>query len=178
MLQGGSSRRMGQDKALIEVGGVALARHIAGELAHNGWPPTLLGGDPLPPYPHRADPVPCAGPLAALRAAEPGTGLVFVCSCDVPRFEGRVATVFEQLLGKHDAVVPQIEGRAQPLAGLYRASAWERLPATGDRVMAWLDRLDVLSLDEQALRQAGVPPIALRGANTPQELQALLDWNE
>ncbi len=47
ILTGGASRRMGADKALVEVDGVAMAARVASALAAGGCDPVVCqGGDP------------------------------------------------------------------------------------------------------------------------------------
>ncbi len=69
----------------------------------------------------KADPDPGAGPLAALASFKAKREWVFVASCDIPLLDGRVVEILREQAGSHDAGLPLIEGRLQPLCAIYRA---------------------------------------------------------
>lgn len=178
LLTGGASRRMGQDKAGLIVDGQPLGLRLARLLAKAGWAPTVLGREPLPGYAWVSDSTEYAGPLSALRAVHPLPGRVAVVSCDVPLFRAEVVQALDLILDAEcevDAIVPSLAGRWQPLCAVYRSSAWAVLAdLDSDRVMAWLDRLNVRVLDEDALVRRGLDPRWMKGVNSPSELAELL----
>jgi molybdopterin-guanine dinucleotide biosynthesis protein A len=157
---------------------VPLAERIVRSLRVIDVPVTVLGREPVEGAEFLADSEQFAGPLAALSHFRPSRELVFVVSCDVPRFDASLVKVLEGRMGEHEAVVPVADGWRQPLCALYRASAFERLAtvvASGRRsVMAWVDALRVVEVDEEELASLGVDPDAVRGVNTPEELQRAL----
>lgn len=174
LLTGGASRRMGTDKAKLQIGGRPLAEVLAGRLRGAGWEPTVLGRTELPGYAFVADEEEFAGPVAALARFKPRSEFVFVLSCDVVRFDAAVPGLFLSALGEHQAVIPELDGRLQPLCALYRRSAWDAFAAGSvRRVFDWVDRLDVRVLDESALAGLGVSVAWLTGVNTPEELRSL-----
>ncbi len=74
VLSGGASRRMGVDKALIEIDGVVLARRVHDALVHAGCSPVMaIGGDAGALAAHGlsvvADRHPGEGPLGAIITA-------------------------------------------------------------------------------------------------------------
>ena len=96
VLTGGASRRMGVDKALIEVGGVALAVRVTQAGGSAGCAPVWCQGGDRPALARlgltvRPDRTPGEGPLAAIVDAYAGlaelapdaTGMV-VAACDLP----------------------------------------------------------------------------------------------
>lgn len=181
LLTGGMSRRMGRDKALIEVDGQPMAVRIANELTAEGWLVTVLGRQPLEGFDFRADETPNSGPLDALRNAPDDAELAFVVSCDLPLFRGIIANALAGVLEGHDAVVPILDGRHQPLCAVYRGSAFSALHNRPHlvRVMDWVGTLRVRKIEENELEQVGISPLWLRGVNTAQELDELLaqaDW--
>ena len=100
---------------------------------------------------------------------------VFVASCDLPLFDGEVPSKLLGLLGESDAVIPKIGERAQPLCGLYRSRAFGALRTSDSpRIMDWVQTLEVVYADEDALVQVGIAPDSISSANTPEELQRLL----
>jgi molybdopterin-guanine dinucleotide biosynthesis protein A len=146
LLTGGASRRMGQDKAKLLVEGEHLAARILRLLREAGITVTTCGREPVGTEPFLKDTEEFAGPLAALAEFQPQTDLVFVCSCDLPGFDASIVTRLCEELGDGDAVVPQTDGRLQPLCALYRASAFQvvrELHGAGEkRIMSWLGRLE------------------------------------
>ncbi len=123
VLCGGASRRMGRDKALIALDGVALATRVAGAIRAAGGAPVVAVGGDLEAL--RAEGLvavpddgrlggPGAGPLAGILTAlhrpggrrgtagpgdpspaGPGGGIVFVAACDLvdPAADAVAATV-------------------------------------------------------------------------------------
>ena len=180
ILAGGASSRMGQDKASLLIEGRSLVERIADELQKAGFEPFILGGRPLLGRHFIPDETLGSGPLAALRGFAPPDGLVFVSSCDLPLFRSSIPLAFEEMLADFDCVIPRIAGSDQPLCALYRSSCW--LPLRQDpplrRVMDWVDRLTCVKSDEPNLLAMGIQPSWCRGANTPDELHALLALEE
>ncbi len=176
LLTGGASRRMGFDKASFLIESEPLAVRLARMLREAGWEPTILGRSPLDGYRFHPDDEVERGPLAALRTFCPTSHLVFVLSCDVPLFDGAVARALKSRLGDKEAAIPSINGRLQPLCGVYRLGAWERLSIVDSpRIMDWVEALDVEMVTEAELLRLGVQPDWCRGVNTPSELKTLLE---
>lgn len=176
LLTGGASRRMGFDKASILIESEPLAVRLARMLREAGWEPTILGRTPLEGHRFHPDNEVDRGPLAALRAFGPRSKLVFVLSCDVPLFDGAVARALKSCLGEKEAAIPSINGRLQPLCGVYRRAAWEKIcDVDSPRIMDWVKALDVKIVNESDLLRLGVQPDWCRGVNTPLELKTLLD---
>lgn len=171
LLTGGSSRRMGEDKAGLRIGGEALAARIVRLLREAGIPGTVLGLVPIDGADFQADPEPHAGPLAALAGFRPTREFVFVCSCDLPGFDPALVARLEQSIGARDAAIPTREGRPQPLCALYRASALaaaSRLHGGGEkRIMKWIEQIDAIEVD-------GIDPRWTQNVNTPDDLVEFL----
>lgn len=167
ILTGGASRRMGMDKASILIEGEPMAARIARLLTAEGIPVTICGREPIAGYSFLPDSETFAGPLSALARFEPTVELVLVASCDLIGFDPAIVSILASRIADHDAAVPTLEGRLQPLCALYRPTAFAHageLVRLGEkRVMRWLDLLDVLSIDD-------IDPTWLRNANTPQDL--------
>ncbi|HWL44689.1 MAG TPA: NTP transferase domain-containing protein [Ilumatobacter sp.] len=93
VLTGGVSRRMGRDKALVEVDGVAMAARVAAALVDAGCNPVWCqGGDAMAlaatGLAVHADSAPGQGPvpaiLDALAALPSGASGLVVAACDLP----------------------------------------------------------------------------------------------
>lgn len=166
---------MGFDKASIPVDGTPIGLRTAQSLRDAGWTVVILGGEAISGFDHRPDRVAFRGPLAAIREAWNGESPVFLVSCDLPFFEASVAEAMLETLGSHEAVVPVIEGRRQPLCGLYSGAAMKRLSENPDwvRMSEWVNRLRVCELDGPRLESLGLSARMVRGVNTQAELAEL-----
>lgn len=118
---------MGEDKTGILIDGVPQAQRIADALGAVGLPVTVLGREPIPGHAFLRDANEFAGPLSALAQFAPSADAVFVCSCDLPLFDARIASTLAERLGDRDASVPQVNGFRQPLCALYRAKAFAHI---------------------------------------------------
>lgn len=124
ILAGGQSRRMGQNKALLSLGGQSFLERIAGVLAplvqevvvvDNGalaehWAGTLWGDN----YPHQ-------GPVAGIETAlsQLSTSHTLVVGCDFPLLEAAPLTYLLQQSQPHQSTIFSLAGRWQPLVGVY-----------------------------------------------------------
>lgn len=176
ILTGGASRRMGRDKALVEVAGRPLAKLVAGALTDAGADDVFCqGGDvdalrTLGLEAH-SDSAPGEGPLAAILDAfeSAGTDLLVVLSCDLPRV--RPDSVLATVAGVdeiHPAAMPLHRGRPQYLHAAYDRRACEALTAAyenGERSMhRALSGIDVAAIT--------VPdPGSLADADRPEDLE-------
>jgi molybdopterin-guanine dinucleotide biosynthesis protein A len=97
ILAGGASRRMGADKAFLEIEGQPLIARVHAVLAPLFAEVLIAAGSPTPergPFPARAlyDETPGQGPLgglvAGLKVAR--TPWVFMVACDMPTLDPRV----------------------------------------------------------------------------------------
>lgn len=173
LLTGGASNRMGTDKARLTYRGEVVSERIARDLASICGKVTVLGREPIADCAFFADEETYAGPLVALSKFTPSAELVFVVSCDLPRFDAQLVILFQNNLGELDAAVPENEGRLQPLCALYRASDWLKIGTTlhaGKKsVMAWVDQLNCRTITPTEIAEAGIDPRAICGANSPEE---------
>ena len=172
LLTGGASRRMGRDKATLPVDGEAQAARIVRLLAEAGIATTVLGKAAVPGAAFLPDDETVRSPIDALRRFRPESDLVLVLSCDLPRFDARLADRLNQAIGAADAVAPFVDGFRQPMVALYRRGAFDRIPDDASCPMGWLNVLDPTLVDEAAL---GDLADATRGANTPEEMARLVD---
>ena len=138
VLAGGASRRMGADKAFIEIEGLTMVERAAVALRDAGIPVVLVvGGDRarLEPLglPFWPDLYPGQGPLGAIvtalhaldRAAGPSAEAVVTLPCDV--VEPDAASV-RAVLGRIGAAAPAIDGVVPVGDGMpqWLHAAWRR----------------------------------------------------
>lgn len=177
LLTGGASRRLGTDKALLDVGGITLAERTARMLDGLRGPALEVGGG----YTHLArvvEPTPGSGPLKAVACARqallalgwPGPALVV--ATDLPRLHPALLAWLETHPCRR-SVVPLDQGRPQPLCARYSGADLDlavELAASGQHSMR-----DLLSVADAFLANAEGPDGWLRAAG---ERDALADVDE
>ena len=191
LLLGGRSSRMGAAKADLDWHGTPLSAHMAGILRAAVDGPVVAVAQPDAPTPALPpgielvrDAAPDQGPLrgleAGLAALAGRAERALVVAVDLPLLAPDLARgLLAALDDAHDAAVPVIGGRRQPLAAAYRVAilpAVRDLLERGERsVTALTEAVPTRLLDEAALR--ALPGVAaadpdlrsLTGANTPDE---------
>lgn len=169
ILTGGQSRRMGRDKALVELEGEAMSLRLARrfeELGPVAFCVDRRGRFPVGPYRELCDKFPGQGPLNGLVAAfEDGEeDTVLLIATDMPNLSPAAARKLFSAIGDHDACI----FRGEPLFGLYRRNCGRIARSCledGKRSFRdFLPLLDVLRLEptEEGLFQ---------NLNTPEELE-------
>jgi molybdopterin-guanine dinucleotide biosynthesis protein A len=180
LLTGGASRRMGTDKALLEVDGRRLAERGASVLSAVCRPvlevgPGVSGLDAV-----LEDP-PGQGPLAALGAgtselARRGyDGPVVVLAVDMPLVDAGLVRFLAGRPGPATAV-PVADGEPQPLCARYGPEALAEvagLLAAGERSLrALLAAVEVSWVERNEWEPVGGPN-AFRDLDTPEDLARL-----
>ncbi len=134
VLTGGSSRRMGRDKATLEVGGVPLARRVADALG-TATSLAIEVGPGTSDLPNVTEEPPGSGPLAAVvagweelvrRTGEKQPAVVL--SCDLPAVTPRLVAWLAGRPGGA-SVVPVLDGVPQPLCARWAVADLERARA-------------------------------------------------
>ncbi len=184
ILAGGMSRRMGQDKALLELEGIPLLRrtwNIAHALSNAVWvvtsrpeaygvllPPSVRWIYETPPAPG----VTPAGPLVAFTQAlaQIEADWVLLLACDLPALQLDVLDQWRQTLpdvsSRTIAYLPRTVKGWEPLCGFYRHSSLPSLQAYiaagGRSFQQWIDQQTVQSIPD-------VPAAILLNCNTPED---------
>ena len=179
VLCGGRSRRMGTDKAFVEVAGIAMAERVATALSAGGCAPVVLvGGDAalLARFGHRVvadrfpDQGPAGGVLTALDAVS--ASVVVVAACDLPMLDGRtVATVAAALGDDTVNAAVAVTDRWQLSLTAWRSAARRDVERAWDRGARALHEL-VASV---AHVEVSIPASAVRNVNTLDDLSAVDD---
>ena len=179
VLTGGASRRMGRNKALVEVDGQPMAVRVARALDGAGCRPVVVIGGDLAALATlglsgRADDYPGDGPLGAIiTALRWSQGSVLVAACDLPwldaiAVESVASHAQAESDGQVDAVVARTD-RLEPLLAWWAPSALRPLEEAfeeGERaVHRTLDRLRVSTVP--------VASSSLRNVNAPGDLDAV-----
>jgi molybdenum cofactor guanylyltransferase len=186
LLTGGASRRMGTDKALIEVDGQRLVDRAAAVLAAVADPVIEVGPgwSDLPAV--REDP-PGSGPLAALSTgaaalrAAGHAGAVLVLAVDMPRVSVELLQFLAGRPGSATAV-PRAGGYPQPMCARYGpdvlAAVDDRLAAGGRSLRDLLESLAAEGIVEWVEAEEWEPVAgrqAFADVDTPEDLRDLLD---
>ena len=130
VLCGGQSRRMGRDKALLELDGVPLVQRAAetlSEVCDEVW--LASGSEPRYldlGYSHVLDEFSGAGPLAGLGAALARTPREWIAllACDLPFVDAALFARMREVAEGHDldACLAKTTGGHEPVCALYRRS--------------------------------------------------------
>lgn len=178
ILVGGKSRRMGRDKAFLEIAGKPLFEIVL-ELFQDNFDRLLLVGDrgerfagygvPVVPdiYPGSS----LGGLYTGLHHAE--TDHVFVSSCDLPFPNAEVLRYLCSLKSDFDAVVPSTSYGYEPLFALYAKSCLGPIKAQLERgefcAFAYYPQINIRYVTTGELAPFDRGHRAFRNLNTPQE---------
>jgi molybdopterin-guanine dinucleotide biosynthesis protein A len=197
LLAGGVSRRMGQDKWMLDAGEMTVMERIISVLYPLGaelWIIAANAADlenPLkfPDYSQRFPQIRLAhdilqdiGPLAGIAAglANCAQGYILVSASDMPFPSSDVAEkLFELCLAADaQAAVPQWNGRQHPLFAVYHKDCLSSLIAYissgGRKVMDWLRTLDIAILSEEQIKQLDPQGTALFNMNHREDYELAL----
>jgi molybdenum cofactor guanylyltransferase len=179
LLAGGSSRRMGRDKALVDWHGRPLALRATGVLRASCAEVMVASGDgrrlPFLGLPQVPDAVAGAGPLGGLlagleRARHP---LVAVVAVDMPEASAAVLRLLASRWCGEPAVVPVDGAGAQPLHAVWSAGAAPALRAylaSGRRsVLGAVEDLGARLVPPPAWRDADPTGRFARNVNRPSD---------
>jgi molybdenum cofactor guanylyltransferase len=191
ILAGGRSLRMGQPKATLVLGGDMLLAHVVravralvGEIvivaaADQVIPVDELGDSDVSTVRVVHDRIVAAGPLPAVARGleDVNAEAAFALACDAPLVRPDVLRHLAGRLGPDDAgVVPEWNGRLQPLVAIYRpaiGAELEALAARGEaRLQAVAELANVVIVPERDLRRLDPTGDSFRALNSPADLAA------
>lgn len=181
-MAGGQSRRLGRDKALLEINGETLLARTLHVLLHVTaaqlivGPPEragLVAGIPVIP-----DEWPGSGPLggiySALRASE--FAHVLVVACDMPFLNLKLLRYLLSIAGDYDVILPEIDGRGEQLHAIYARSCLEpiadQLRTRDFKIDRFFARVRVRRVSESELRALDPDLRSFWNVNTEE------DWAE
>jgi molybdenum cofactor guanylyltransferase len=180
VLCGGQSRRMGTDKAFVELGGVTMVERVARSLDRAGCTPVVLvGGDGalLARTGRRFVPDrwpgegPAGGVVTAIEALE-AAELVVVASCDLPLLDGATVTAVLDALGADPTLGAAVATTDRPQLSLI---AWRRAVAAVPLRERWIAGARSLYELVAAVPSTAVAvsPVAVHNVNTPEQLSGV-----
>ncbi|MDD2737139.1 MAG: molybdenum cofactor guanylyltransferase [Desulfuromonadaceae bacterium] len=181
ILVGGKSRRMGRDKAFLEIDGKTMFDKIFSVFSEN-FSRILLIGDREERFanyhvPTYADLFPgssLGGLYTGLFYAE--TNYIFVSSCDLPYPSSKVISHICPLVGDSDAVVPKLAHGYEPLFAAYAKSCLvpikSMLEVGNYCVYDLYPLITVKDVGEEDLKSVVESPYSFINLNTPAEYDA------
>lgn len=184
ILAGGASRRMGTNKALLDVGGTPLIERVYHTMSTLFEEVTLVTNVPekfaFLPCRTLADSYPGAGSIAGLHAglAASGTERIFVVACDMPSLNPDLIRLLCSTDNDSDAVVPvNREGLREPLHAVYNRSILPVLQQAVERgeksILDLLDKIRTTLVTGEAYRGIAAAEESFRNINTPEEYQTV-----
>ena len=183
VLAGGKSSRMQQDKAMLKIRGRYLIEYSIGVMQKLTDSVRIIG-DPakydfigLPVIP---DCVPPNGPLGGIYTGLKSSDFrhnLFL-ACDMPFMESEFFKLLQNKIGDSDAAVIRFsDGKVEPLASIYTRRGLpeiERNIASRQyKITAFLDRIQVAYVGEEALTTIGLSKRIFSNINTPEDMLLL-----
>lgn len=182
VLAGGASRRMGRDKALLEIEGRSLPERAAARLGEVVAEVAVADGGRglVPTVASLADSAAGIGPVAGILGAArayPGRALL-VLACDLPRVPAALlaALAAPSISREADWAVPRHAGGIEPLCALYGPGALAALEerVAGGLLSLWdlaeTSGLAVRYFEGEDLARYGPPEELFANLNTPGDL--------
>lgn len=181
ILAGGQSRRMGENKAFVQVGNVPMFDRVFSTCRKIFSEIIIVTNHPDRFRHYEAiivtDIVEKAGPLGGLY-----TGLIyaryehaFCIACDMPLLNETLVRYLVNLCPGHDAVVPRIHGLFEPLHAVYSKKCVllvARCLGRGVRQISFvLNDIEVLCCDDDELRAIDPGLISFTNVNTKDDLR-------
>jgi molybdenum cofactor guanylyltransferase len=179
ILAGGSSRRYGKNKSLLKIGGVRLIDNILQKMK-TIFKRVILITNEKKRYeylevPIVEDLIKGVGPLGGIY-----TGLIsmpdeagFFVACDMPNINRQLVRYMVGIKGNHEAVVPAVSDKIEPLHAIYFRSCLKSIKHLIDskhyQVRLFYDSIPVRYVKEDEIRKFCCPTKAFFNINTPDE---------
>ena len=183
ILAGGKSRRMGENKAFIDVGGVPLFERVFRIFKEIFTEIIVVANDAglFEGYEARLqkDILLSKGPLGGLY-----TGLfyssnyhAFCTACDMPLVNPRLIKYMVEKRGEYDVIVPKTPDGLHPLHAIYSKKCLSPMRQLLDRddlrIVNFFHRVRVRYIDETEIRTVDPHMRSLINVNTEEEIEAV-----
>ena len=182
ILAGGQSRRMGQNKALMQLGGERLIdrvlgamRQVCSELLMVTNNPELYADLGVPMV---GDVYPDKGSLGGIYSGlyHASTPYSLVVACDMPFLRADILQYLLNQRSDYDVVMPDVLGEQQPLHAIYHRVCLEpivrRLDANRLKIVGFLPDVRVRTVTEDELRPIDPDLRTFQNLNTPEDFNA------
>ncbi|MEX2425530.1 MAG: molybdenum cofactor guanylyltransferase [Thermomicrobiaceae bacterium] len=188
ILAGGQSRRMGQDKALLEVEGRALIEYVL-DAANSVSDETMIVASDRPEYEKFGvrvvpDKFPMSGSLGGIYTAvsEASNDYCLVLACDMPFINQDLVEYMANAPRDYDVLVPSLpaersdQGGAETLETLHAIYSRNCLPAIERqlnagvfKVVGFFSEVNVQKVPEDVISKFDPQLLSSFNANTPEE---------
>jgi molybdopterin-guanine dinucleotide biosynthesis protein A len=182
ILAGGKSSRMGQNKALMSLGGkrlvdrvVEVMRSVFDDLLMVTNTPDVYADLGLPMAP---DVWPDKGSLGGVYSAiyRVATPYCLVVACDMPFLQAAGLRYLITQMANYDVVVPDVLGELQTLHAIYSKACLQpierRLETNRLRIVGFFPDVRVRTVTASELEPYDPEWLAFQNLNTPEEFQA------
>jgi len=181
ILAGGQSRRMGFNKAFLEVGGRPIIERVIEKVALISKEILLVTNTPDEyahlGYPALPDAYPGMGALggiySGLKAARNPYALVV--ACDMPFLSAPLLRYMTLLAPGHDAVVPRTDKGIEPLHALYSKACLPAMEQLLDknklRIIAFYSQVRVRYVEQEEIETLDPKHLSFFNVNSPADLQ-------
>lgn len=182
ILAGGQSRRMGQNKALMSLGGMRLIDRVVKVMSQVCTEILMVTNSPEV-YTDLGikmvgDVQYNKGSLGGIYSAlcSVTTSHCLVVACDMPFLKVSVLRYLIAQIEAYDVVIPEIEGELQPMHAIYSHTCLEpiaqRLAANRLRVVGFFPEVNVRIASEAELRAFDPRLLTFQNLNTPEDMEA------
>jgi molybdopterin-guanine dinucleotide biosynthesis protein A len=184
VLAGGSSRRLGLDKALLRFGDAPLLQIVVDRITQV-CDHVVVAVDRPERYQELrlsanlvADASPGLGPISGLQSGLQASDAehILVVACDLPFLNVELLRFMADMPRSYQALVPRSEGRWQPLCAIYARSCLKvvdaMVSAGGGSIHQLLERLDVQQLDEEEMRRLDPQRLSFLNLNERSDLES------
>ena len=182
ILAGGKSSRMGQNKALMSLGGKRLVDRVV-EVMGSVFDDLLMVTNTPDVYAELGMPMvrdvwPDKGSLGGVYSAiyHVATPYCLVVACDMPFLRAAVLRYLITQMADYDVVVPEALGELQTLHAIYSKACLQpierRLEANRLRIVGFFPDVRVCTVAASELEPYDPELLAFQNLNTPEEFQA------
>ena len=183
ILAGGRSRRMGQDKSMMEIGGVPVIRRIADTLG-GMFTEVFVVANEKEGYERMGlavvgDIHPGNDSLGGLHTAVVRAGFphVFVAGCDMPLLQPALIRGLASLVEDWDVVIPVKDDYPEPLCAFYGKNCAphieEAISKGRLKMIGFHEHARVRRVEEAVWREWDAEGASFLNANTPEEFEKI-----
>jgi len=181
ILAGGQSRRMGANKAFLEVGGRAIIERVIEKVSLVGQEIILVTDSP-DEYAHLdysvvPDVYPGKGSLGGIYSGLTAASnrYALVVACDMPFLNVQLLHYMAALAPRHDIVVPRTEQGTEPLHALYSkaclAAIEPLLQRNNLRIIALYPQVRVRYVEQEEIEALDPQFLSFFNVNSPDDLR-------
>ena len=182
ILAGGKSSRMGQNKALMSLGGKRLVHRVV-EVMRSVFDDLLMVTNTPDVYadlgiPMAPDVWPDKGSLGGVYSAiyRVATPYCLAVACDMPFLQAAGLRYLITQMANYDVVVPDVLGELQTLHAIYSKACLQpierRLETNRLRIVGFFPDVRVRTVTASELEPYDPELLAFQNLNTPEEFQA------